>query len=201
MSGRGKRKGNARGGHSNKGNLKGTKDKVSDHKKATDQIDVRENLTETCGTCEVLILDDYDMSILCDGPCSKWHHIACEKLTEKEAEFLSAGNMNISWFCNKCIGPVTDFIMDEREFDYADIENKHKELAQKIAELQTTIDGLKTSIRNLEREPSPEELEKQFGITEIKERLTKLERENKDKCTPEEVNGMIMHSIKEGEKK
>ena len=148
---------------------KGKKDDI------IEEIEVRENLKETCGTCENLILDDTDISIMCDGPCDKWHHIECEEITEEEANLLHAGKRNINWFCNKCVDKVNDFVTVERETDYIDMRKKYNEMANNLEELQTTIEGLKASI-------------------------SKLETDNQTKCTPAEVNGMIKHSMKEDQR-
>ena len=168
-----------------------------------DKFEIREELEMTCGTCEVGIQDEIDSSIQCDGPCQKWHHLECERLTEDEAEILSGGKRNVKWFCNVCIGTVTEFITDERESDYVEMRKKHRDLTEKMKTLEQSLQALtetikkdtkdlKEKIKILEKEPTTEEL----GIDEMKKRLGKLEKSEKEKCNSTDVKGIVDFEIK-----
>jgi hypothetical protein len=188
----------SRGGHRSKETRKKTMEKGKNDD-TLDKIEIRDELSYTCGTCEVGIQDDYDISIQCDGPCEKWHHIECEKITEEKLGVLAGGKRNVKWFCNVCIGTVSEFIIEERETDYVEMRKKQKENAQKIKnieeqlkELSTTLEkDLKDRIKALEREPTPEEL----GIGDIKNRIENLEKSDREKCNSKDVKGIVDYEI------
>ena len=62
----------------------------------------QENYTDDpCGSCDKIIKEE-DVSIKCDGTCTRWHHKGCSRLSSGEVDILRRKSCKVLWLCDIC---------------------------------------------------------------------------------------------------
>ena len=158
-----------------------------------------------CGLCTHNI-EEKDEDIFCDGMCGKWYHITCAGVTKEENRILGKTDNNINWFCLECADKVGEIIHEDYD------SWKHN-----LEELQTTIDGLKTKLENIQEMENRIKTLENFDIKSIKDKVEgvaaeditgttekirqmeeKIEANKKlvdTKCNAGEVNGIMQDEL------
>ena len=133
-----------------------------------------------------------DWALFCESE-RKWYHIECDEVSEEEFEaHRILGEQNL-YFCKKCIEPVKRMVpvicgLEEFKQDVAakleEVEQKNKELVEKIGELERIGDEIGERVEEKWREWTEEQedrkrRERNLMLHKVKEPRFTLPNEEK----------------------
>lgn len=105
----------------------------------------------SCGTCWKQVLED-EQALLCEV-CQFWHHIECEKVSEKKYNFLKEDDSDdIHWFCRKCNRSAANLYVSIAKLDakITETDKRVESLNDKVDDLETRVKVNTNGIKNIE---------------------------------------------------
>ena len=131
------------------------------------------NESDPCGKCRQRVVDE---GLQCDL-CDVWWHLVCSKTTPEGYRVFSNKVAKHLWFCsNKCRKEV-------------------KGRLSKVVELESSVLNLRKNLRSAEEELKEKNQELNQEVMSYKDRISSLERSNKNLSLELNEKGKLMEEI------
>ena len=133
-------------------------------------------MANTCKKCTTEVKSNHN-GVGCEL-CGKWYHAKCVGITNETYKFLKtccveaspdsghASNGGVMWFCQDCMGPVTQMLRN-----ITAIQKRQEDIEEELKQVKRTVNSMNLEIKETRKETDSKIIESQNHIKDLQKEM------------------------------